>query len=200
MKRLDLTGKVFGLWTVHEWLGGKPHGKWRCVCQCGVERAVTGANLRSGHSVSCGVCTRPEYAKRAAANRDTRGDKNPKVKALKASGKPYLPSSSVWYKRAAGIAHNAKRNGVPVGFASVMEFALYVKSIAPAKCPVFDCPFVERGKGFSPWSPSIDKKDPALGYVPGNIQVISMLANAMKRDATPEQLQQFAQWVLSSKG
>jgi hypothetical protein len=79
-----------------------------------------------------------------------------------------------------------------------MEFASYVKSIAPAKCPVFNRRFVDRGVGFSPWSPSIDKIDPAKGYVRGNVQVISMLANAMKRNATPAQLRQFAEWVLST--
>jgi hypothetical protein len=68
-------------------------------------------------------------------------------------------------------------------------------AIAPARCPVFDVPFVERGAGFSKWSPSIDKIDPAKGYVPGNIQVVSLFANCMKRDATKEQLRAFARWV-----
>jgi hypothetical protein len=80
-----------------------------------------------------------------------------------------------------------------------MEFASYIKSIAPAKCPVFNRRFVERGAGFSPWAPSIDKIDPAKGYVRGNVQVISMLANAMKRNATPAQLNQFARWVLRTE-
>jgi hypothetical protein len=74
--------------------------------------------------------------------------------------------------------------------------AHYVKSIAPEKCPVFGEPFSQNGSGFSNWSPSIDKIDPTKGYVPGNIQVISMLANCMKRDASSEQLQKFAEWIL----
>jgi hypothetical protein len=51
-------------------------------------------------------------------------------------------------------------------------------------------------KGPRPDAPSLDKIDPKLGYVPGNIQVISHKANAMKWDATREELRAFAKWVL----
>lgn len=199
MRRIDLTGQTFGRWTVHEYLGGRPQGKWRCVCSCGEAREVTGANLRSGHSTSCGVCTRSEYAKANAKSRDFRGENNPRaVVAKRKAGAAYISSDDVWYKRAAGLFHSARKSGIRVGFASAMEFASYVKSVAPAKCPVFNRKFVERGVGFSPWSPSIDKIDPSKGYVRGNVQVISMLANAMKRNATPTQLKQFARWVLAT--
>lgn len=200
MRRIDLAGKQFGLWTVHEYVGGRPQGKWRCVCACGVKRDVSGVNLRTGHSASCGTCKRSEYARASAANRDFSGPKNPRARAAKRkAGEDYISSADVWYKRAAGVFHGAKKRGVPVGFASAMEFATYVKTIAPTKCPVFGKKFVARGVGFSPWSPSIDKINPKRGYVRGNVQVISMLANAMKRNATPRQLRQFAEWVLHTE-
>jgi hypothetical protein len=107
-----------------------------------------------------------------------------------------VPSKSVWYKRSAGVFYAAKKQGTPLGFDTVAQLAAYVLAIKPPKCPVFDMPFVDRGKGFSNWSPSIDKIDPRKGYVKGNIQIISMLANCMKRNATPTQLKQFARWVL----
>lgn len=44
-------------------------------------------------------------------------------------------------------------------------------------------------------SASLDKLRPELGYVQGNVRVISYMANAMKRDATPEQLWSFARWI-----
>jgi hypothetical protein len=74
--------------------------------------------------------------------------------------------------------------------------------IIPDVCPVFGFPLVlSVGKGDKPGgkynSPSLDRIVPELGYVPGNVRVISFLANTMKGAATPEQLRQFAEWVLT---
>ncbi len=48
----------------------------------------------------------------------------------------------------------------------------------------------------SRYSPSLDKIIPEKGYVRDNIQVISWKANMMKQDATQEELERFAKWVL----
>jgi len=198
MKKLDLIGKQFGRWTVITSAPRTYQTMWECVCICGTKRAVSGGNLTSGHSTSCG-CFREENRPNLSKNRDFKGAQNPRAKkSAERNGGEWVPSNSVWYKRAAGIYHSAKRNGVPVGFKSAAEMAAYVKSIAPDKCPVFGVTFTPRGKGFHRWSPSIDKIDPKLGYIRGNIQIISMMANAMKRDASPEQLRRFAEWVLRS--
>lgn len=198
MKKIDLTGKCFGRWEVLREAPRSYQTMWHCRCQCGAEREVSGANLRTGHSVSCG-CYREENRPNLVKNRDYSGVRNPRAKKSAATNNGvWVPSSSVWYKRAAGIYYSAKKQGLPLGFSSAAELASYVVEIAPAKCPVFDVAFVERGSGFSNWSPSIDKIDPKLGYVRGNIQVISLLANCMKRNASKEQLKQFAHWVLRS--
>ena len=196
MKLIDLSGHVFGRWTVlHKVETQGSPTTWMCKCSCGVTRSVTSQNLRGGKSASCG-CFRNEDRPSLVRNRDYSGRKNPRAqKSIAASGGIWVPSNSVWYKRAAGVFYTAKKAGIPVGFGSVAQMAVYVRSIAPPVCPVFKQPFAERGQGFSKWSPSIDKVDPKLGYVPGNIQVISMLANCMKRDATREQLHMFADWI-----
>lgn len=199
MKKIDRTGCVFGRWTV---LGDAPKAyttMWRCRCVCGAERVVSGANLASGHSTSCG-CYREENRPKLSVNRDYTGGKNPKAKRAKAQhGTDYIPSDDVWYKRAGGVWYAAKRKGTPLGFASTHELATYAKSLATDRCPVFDVPYVDRGSGFSKWSPSIDKIDPTKGYVRGNIQIVSMLANCMKRDATAAELRTFAEWVLKGE-
>jgi hypothetical protein len=59
-KLIDLTGQRFGRWTVLT-LHPKRTGRrtlWRCVCDCGSERLVDAARLRSGGSKSCGFCAR----------------------------------------------------------------------------------------------------------------------------------------------
>ena len=70
----------------------------------------------------------------------------------------------------------------------------------PHICPVLGIQ-LERavGKlGPSVNSPSLDRIDPVLGYVPGNVQVISYKANIMKSDATKDDLILFAKWVLDT--
>lgn len=65
--------------------------------------------------------------------------------------------------------------------------------VVPDRCPLLGIPLVRSsGLGAKPNSPSVDKVIPELGYVRGNVRVISYLANAMKNSATPDQLRTFA--------
>lgn len=56
----DLTGKKFGRLTVikrvenHVQPSGKQYLQWLCKCDCGNETVVRGANLKRGHTQSCG--------------------------------------------------------------------------------------------------------------------------------------------------
>jgi hypothetical protein len=45
-------------------------------------------------------------------------------------------------------------------------------------------------------TPTLDRIDPRLGYVKGNIIIISHLANAIKSNATPEQIQKVAKFYM----
>lgn len=92
--------------------------------------------------------------------------------------------------------HAAFKKGELFGFLSPQEFAVYCRSIAPTHCPVFGFELVPGCKKLMA-NPSIDKIKPELGYVRGNIQIISNKANIMKGNASLEELRQFAKWVLS---
>lgn len=62
----------------------------------------------------------------------------------------------------------------------------------PERCPLLDIP-ITFGKGrLHAGSPSLDRIDPSLGYVRGNVWVISYRANAIKQDATHEELELIA--------
>lgn len=197
MRKHDLTGQRFGRLTVLRPAPRTYQTMWWCRCVCGTELAISAVNLKTEHSTSCG-CYREEQRRTYAQRRDYTGAKNPRAKKSAAIAGVHVPSSSVWYKRAAGIFYSARKRGIKMGFPNVAALAAYVQQHAPDKCPVFGRRFMQRAEGFHPWAPSIDKKDPRKGYVPGNIQVISMRANAMKRDASPAELVRFAQWVLEN--
>lgn len=53
---IDMTGWRIERWTVLEKSGNHPRGGalWLCRCDCGTEKVVCAANLRSGQSKSCG--------------------------------------------------------------------------------------------------------------------------------------------------
>lgn len=55
---IPMSGKRFGKWLVGDQAGNAPRGGalWYCTCDCGTQRVVLGADLRSAKSASCG-CT-----------------------------------------------------------------------------------------------------------------------------------------------
>lgn len=69
----DLTGRVFGYWTVLYENGRlvEPRGRlvplWHCRCKCGEERDIRGGTLKSGSSLSCG-CLKSETLRALAEN------------------------------------------------------------------------------------------------------------------------------------
>jgi hypothetical protein len=85
----------------------------------------------------------------------------------------------------------AKRDG--------REFDIDLSDVViPAVCPILGIEITPRagmGRMF-PNSPSLDRIDPALGYIKGNVWVISWKANRMKHDASPADLLTFARSVI----
>lgn len=69
----------------------------------------------------------------------------------------------------------------------------------PDVCPVLGIPLkkVGRGASLSEWygRPSLDRIDSSKGYVKGNVAVISLKANILKRDGTAEEHARIAVWM-----
>ena len=60
--------------------------------------------------------------------------------------------------------------------------------LVPAMCPVLGIELKVSRTSPSTSSPSLDRIVPHLGYVPGNVIVVSNLANMIKNNATPDQV------------
>jgi hypothetical protein len=95
--------------------------------------------------------------------------------------------------------HNAKYRAARSG----IEFSITLDDIRQLAKGLTHCPWlgielrwqcnfgsgVGRGKSKAhPHSPSLDRLDSSKGYVKGNIVIVSHRANAIKRDATAQEL------------
>ena len=89
----------------------------------------------------------------------------------------------------------AKRDNVP--FSITGEYLL---SIATDECPVFHTPFEWGLSGLGqgnakPNGPTLDRIEPELGYVEGNVAFISSRANRLKDDGTMQEHYDIADWI-----
>jgi hypothetical protein len=68
--------------------------------------------------------------------------------------------------------------------------------VIPEFCPILGIK-LEKGKNGhpEPSSPSLDKIKPKLGYVKGNIKIISFRANTIKRDATTDEIRAILKYM-----
>ena len=85
---------------------------------------------------------------------------------------------------------SAKRKG--------LEFNLELSDIViPENCPVLGIPIIRHPK----WGekrdhgPSIDRRDNSLGYIRGNVFVISWRANRLKWNGTPEEFESILKYM-----
>jgi hypothetical protein len=164
---IDLAGGVFARLTVIARAPNTPNGsaRWVCRCECGTETTVDAVRIRNGITKSCG-CFRREFT---AKQFTTHG-----------------ASVGLTRKREYQLWCNAKMRARRDGLA----FNLEVGDIAiPEVCPLLGVPLHVGARGILDNSPSIDRFDSSLGYVKGNIWVISHRANRIKADATIDELE-----------
>lgn len=70
-----------------------------------------------------------------------------------------------------------------------IECTIDIKDIViPIMCPIFNIP-LDKGR----FAPSLDRIDNSKGYIPGNVWVISRLANTMKNDGSIKELLTFCE-------
>lgn len=100
------------------------------------------------------------------------------------------PEYLLWYR----AKNNAKEKQ--------MEFNLEIEDIViPTLCPYLGVELItESNQSRNPNYFSIDRIDSTKGYVKGNIQIISLLSNTMKNNATINQLIDFCKGVIRLHG
>ena len=96
---------------------------------------------------------------------------------------------------ATNAKNRAKRAGAPFDREAVCECL----QNAPDVCPALGLPLTAGNggekKGQADTAASLDRLNPTLGYVRGNLAVVSSLANRIMTDATPEKLRRVADWL-----
>lgn len=77
-----------------------------------------------------------------------------------------------------------------------IPFSIDIEDIhIPEVCPILNIPIVIGTGKISKQSPTLDKIIPELGYVKGNIAVISAKANALKSDMRIEDVERLLQYM-----
>lgn len=168
----QLTGQRFGRLVVGKRLEGFA-GKgshWSCKCDCGSTTVASTGNLRKGTIKSCG-CYQRDYQRQKHTTHNQYD----------------TPRYRMWNS----AAKRARRKNLP--------FSLLLDDIPqiPEACPILGIPLEKSygvgGVTFN--SPTLDRIIPSLGYVPGNIQIISQRANVIKNDASAEEIQKVADYM-----
>ena len=154
----------------------------------------TDKRTKNGYSYYCKACEQNRQQQYVAKNRQeinrrarlkdeqNRQAQRDKTNNWRKKYKKKCPEYFLW----ASAKQRAKHQKLP--------FTIEVKDIIiPKTCPVLGIQIsTETTKGFIDNAASIDKIIPILGYVPGNIIVVSYRANKIKTNATFEELRKVA--------
>ena len=91
-----------------------------------------------------------------------------------------------------GMFHSSKKRAKKRG----LPFDLTIEELeVPEKCPVLGLDLKVGSSSSRDISPSLDRIVPELGYVKGNIRVISLRANRLKSDASIEELEAILKYM-----
>lgn len=91
----------------------------------------------------------------------------------------------------AGARHSAKRRGLEF---SISEADLDIVAVCPVLGIELDWTYGGKAK-VKGNCPSIDRVDNSVGYIPGNVFIISFRANSLKSNATLQELEAIATYI-----
>lgn len=169
--KIDLTGDRYGRLLVLKKSERKAilnRTIYICLCDCGTICETQRANLVNRTTNSCGCL-----------NQEKRRDR------LYKHGKSNDLEGRMFYS----AKSRAKERGI--------EFNLDISDIViPELCPILNIPLFKNKNGVqSNNSPSLDRINPKLGYIKGNVKVISAKANRLKDESTIEDLEKIIDYI-----
>lgn len=175
---LYLIGQQFGQLTVldvrwaNEGSGKKPTYKALCRCSCGTEKEVFTTAVRYGHTSSCG-CSREHY-------KGLVGRSSPHFKGHGEIGR------SFWTRCEQGAAARGLLFMVSIEYAWDL-YLLQDRRCALSGEPIFFGSLTTKAKVAAPTTASLDRINPADGYLEGNVQWVHKVVNLMRHTMTVEE-------------
>jgi hypothetical protein len=172
---VDLTGQKFNRLTVRNYFGKSKSGRslWLCDCECGGTNVVRTADLRNGHTKSCG-CLFIETSI-AKLPEDVKGDKNPNYRHGQAHTRLY----HVWCDIKGRCLNENRENYERYGGKGVTMCNEWKDNFDAFRKWAMDNGFCEESTGKEQ---SIDRIDPRKGYCPENCQWITLSENVTRRN------------------
>ncbi len=164
----DVVGKRFGRLIVLGYHHTKNSNRyWECVCDCGKIKITTTVRLSNGQCKSCGCLCR-----------ETTGNN------FRTHGRAGCQEHKLW--------KDAKKRSIEFE----LEFNITIDDIIiPENCPILGIKLFNTPKKPTNNTPSLDRINPVLGYIKGNIRVISVRANRLKQDSTIEELERIIMYM-----
>lgn len=179
--REDLHGRRFGQWTVVRPAPRKTRTAWYCRCVCGIASVVQACNLKAGKSTGCRRCC----GERIAAGKTTRvGDLTKTLYERirrNAASRSYVFTVSMAYLWQLFVTQGQRCALTGV------ELQLTAKRtrerVAHRLCSINTA--------------SLDRIDPALGYVEGNVRWVHKVINRMRMDLSDEEFRTWCRRVVT---
>jgi hypothetical protein len=165
--------------------------------KCGINKPFTEFTKNSkrpdGLTVWCKSCSKEARDKYYQENKDKI---KARVKKFREKNENHVKQQRMGYRqryRLKTMVYSARHRAKLLGLPFDLD---YEDIVIPEVCPVLGIRMDLNCEEQSRNSPSLDRIIPELGYVKGNIQVISWQANTMKNNASVQELKNFAKWVL----
>lgn len=171
MKKIDLTGQRFERLVVREMVyGGQT--RVRCACDCGATVTVIAYNVRNGNTRSCGCLASEQKAERGRMTAPTMGSAN------RTHGMSKTPTYQSW--------RDAKLRCFDPGNSRYKWYGAIGVTMCAAWRDSFGAFLADMGP--CPAGLTLERKDGAKGYEPGNCEWATRLKQAQNRSwnkATP---------------